>query len=132
MVSASSAQAGTAPAQPSAPVAVAGSGKAIVTWAAPANGGQPITGYTITGTPGGSAMAAGNATRVIVFGLTNGTSYTFTVTARNAVGSGPASPPSNAVIPLLRIIAQSSPAPPGGRSGVIQAVPKPGPSPRMV
>src|SRR5438874_6726894 len=67
MVSASSAQAGTAPAQPSAPVAVAGSGTAIVTWAAPASGGQPITGYTITRTPGGSAMAAGNATRVIVF-----------------------------------------------------------------
>jgi hypothetical protein len=34
-----------------------------------------------------------------VTGLTNGTSYTFTVSATNAIGTGPASSPSNAVTP---------------------------------
>jgi hypothetical protein len=34
-----------------------------------------------------------------VSGLTNGTSYTFTVSATNAIGTGPASAPSNAVTP---------------------------------
>jgi hypothetical protein len=34
-----------------------------------------------------------------VTGLTNGTSYTFTVSATNATGTGPASTPSNAVTP---------------------------------
>jgi hypothetical protein len=98
----------TPPTVPSAPTAVSaspGNGSASVTWTAPSNGGSPITSYTITPYAGGVAQQAttisGNppATSATITGLANGTSYTFTVSATNAVGPGPVSTPSNAVTP---------------------------------
>ncbi|MHB1775904.1 MAG: fibronectin type III domain-containing protein [Acidimicrobiales bacterium] len=91
----------TAPGAPTIGTATAGNGQATVTWTAPSNdGGSPITGYTVTSSPGAiTATASGSATSATVTGLTNGTSYTFTVTATNAVGTGPASAASNAVTP---------------------------------
>ena len=95
----------TAPGAPTAVSASAGNGSASVTWTAPSNGGSPITSYTITPYAGGVAQQAttisGNppATSATVTGLANGTSYTFTVSATNAVGPGPVSAPSNAVTP---------------------------------
>ena len=86
--------------------ATAGNGSASVSWTAPAsNGGSAITSYTITPYLSGVAQAPTTvtgtppATTATVTGLTNGQIYTFTVTAANAVGSGPASSASNAVTP---------------------------------
>ena len=40
----------TAPAVPTGVTATAGDKSAVVTWSAPANGGSPITSYTVTPT----------------------------------------------------------------------------------
>ncbi|MBO0879518.1 MAG: DUF4082 domain-containing protein, partial [Mycobacterium sp.] len=84
--------------------ATAGYSSADVSWSAPASGGTATT-YTITPYTGSTAQTpttvTGNPapTTGVVSGLTDGTSYTFTVTASNPAGSGPASAPSNAVTP---------------------------------
>src|ERR1035437_8543587 len=87
----------TAVGAPTNVVATAGNAKATVTFTAP-GGGSVITGYTVTSTPGGIA-ATGSASPITVTGLTNGTSYTFTVVATNASGNSSASSASNSVIP---------------------------------
>ena len=94
-----------APGIPTAVTAYAGnpafarSGEASVNFSAPANtGGSVITRYTVTSSPGGRT-ATGAAAPLMVTGLTNGTAYTFTVTATNAIGTSAASVPSSSVIP---------------------------------
>ncbi|GAB3357328.1 S8 family serine peptidase [Modestobacter lapidis] len=88
------------PGAPTAVTATAGDGRATVTWSpAPANG-TPVTGYTVTAQPGGRTATTTGATDATVTGLTNGTAHTFTVTAANAVGAGPASARSAAVTPV--------------------------------
>src|SRR5690606_36961137 len=78
------------PVVPDAPVgvsAIADAGQAFVEWSEPADDGRsPITGYTVTGTPGGACSVGPTARKCTVTGLTNGTPYTFTVTASNVVG----------------------------------------------
>ena len=93
----------TAPNAPTSPTAVAGNVQATITWVAPAsNGGAAITGYTVTSSPvvaTPTACKAVNALTCIFTGLTNGTSYTFTVAAINSVGTGTSSAATAAVIP---------------------------------
>ncbi|MBE1484741.1 putative repeat protein (TIGR01451 family) [Plantactinospora soyae] len=93
------------PATPVAPTATAGLSSATVSWTAPSSNGSPITGYIITPTRNGVAQTpisydASTTTRTLT-GLTVGASYTFTVAAVNAIGTGSASPASNAVVPFV-------------------------------
>lgn len=88
-------------AAPTGATAAAGDRSATVTWTPPATTGTaPITGYVVTAQPGGrTVQVAGDQTSAVISGLTNGRTYTFTVTARNARGTGEPSAPSNAVTP---------------------------------
>ncbi len=101
----------TAPSAPTNVTATAANASATVTWAAPANGGSPITKYTVTPYVGSTAQATTTvsgsppASTATIGGLTNGTTYTFTVSATNAIGTGPASAPSNGVTPTSTPIA---------------------------
>ena len=90
------------PGAPTGVTATAGNAQATVTFTPPVNnGGSPITGYTVTSNPAGGVDVNGGSTATThtVTGLTNGTAYTFTVTATNAIGTGPPSAPSNSVTP---------------------------------
>ncbi len=90
----------TAPDAPTGIVATAGNAQASVAFTVPANGGSAITGYTVTSNPG-SITATGSSSPIVVTGLTNGTAYTFTVTATNAIGTSDASSASAAVTPAV-------------------------------
>ena len=117
----------TVPGQPTGVSATGGNGSAVVSWTAPDNGGSAITSYTVTPYIGSAAQTpvtvSGSppATSATVTGLTNGTSYTFTVSAANAVGIGQDSSPSNAVTPAVPP-AVTGVTPGSGASGVAVSV----------
>jgi large repetitive protein len=87
-----------------APVATPGDLQATVTWTAPETNGEAILYYTVTWSPpqgvgGGSYTANASEATHTVTGLTNGTDYTFRVTATNELGTSDISNASAAARP---------------------------------
>lgn len=73
--------------RPESASAIAGSMTAAVSWVEPiASNGSPITGYTVTATPGGATCSSASSLSCTLTGLTNGVTYTVSVTAANAAG----------------------------------------------
>jgi hypothetical protein len=115
----------TVPSPPDDVSAAGANGSATVTWTAPADdGGSSVVSYTVS-TSGGAAQpvtvapSACSGTpptcQATVSGLTNGTSYTFSVVATNALGSSSAAT-SDAVTPVPPFDAASGRSPPSASS----------------
>lgn len=87
------------PDAPTIGTATAGDAQASVTFTAPSNvGGSAISAYYAVSNPG-QITSSGASSPVTVTGLTNGTSYTFTVWALNTYGPSPYSAASGSVTP---------------------------------
>jgi uncharacterized protein (TIGR02145 family) len=85
----------TIPDAPAVVIASAGYAKAVVAFSEPlSDGGSAIIGYTVTSNPD-SITVYGTSSPITVTSLTNGTIYTFTVTATNEIGTGMPSSASN-------------------------------------
>ncbi|MBN2360756.1 MAG: VCBS repeat-containing protein [Deltaproteobacteria bacterium] len=73
---------------------------ATVSWSAPLDDGGGVARYTVVVVQTGAEHEVdGGTLSLVVSGLNNGTSYTFTVRAGNAAGEGPSSAPSASVTP---------------------------------
>ena len=102
-----------APLAPAKPEVTRGNGTVRVNWTAPANNGANITGYVVTPFVGTASQGARTfntaALAQDITGLTNATSYTFRVAAKNARGVGPSSVAS-VVVDADRAARRSAPS----------------------
>jgi hypothetical protein len=102
---------------------VAGSGAMTVGWTPPDSGATP-TGYTVTVSPGARTMDVpagpdGTPTSARIDGLTDGTAYTFAVTATNAFGTSAASEPTAPLLSGIPSAPTAVGALPGERSATV-------------
>ncbi len=96
----------TVPDSPTGVSATAGDASATIYFTTPAyDGGEPITEYRVLS--GGSQVATGTSSPIVVSGLTNGQSYTFTVVAVNINGPSSPSDATSAVTPVAPATAPS-------------------------
>lgn len=103
---------------PDAPTAVTGTrgdGSAAVSWTPGNDYGGTVSQYAVTATPGGATCTSATV-GCTVTGLTNGTAYTFKVTATNAAGTSPASAASAGVTPAGVPATPSAPTVTAGNS----------------
>ncbi|MDA8887098.1 putative Ig domain-containing protein [Pontimonas sp.] len=113
----------TAPLQVTGATASAGNGQVALSWTAPGSGGSAITDYVIEQLdPDGSTWTTltdgvSTSTSFTVTGLTNGTSYSFRVSAKNTIGTGTVSSTVSAT-PTV-----PAPSGGGGSSGVSSPAP---------
>lgn len=97
----------TVPDAPTGVTGISGNQQVEISFIPPVNnGGSAITSYTVTASPGG-ATATGSSSPLTVTGLTNGTSYTFTVVAINSIGN---SLPSSASLGITPSTVPSAPS----------------------
>ena len=104
----------TAPLQVTGASATAGNNQVVVSWSAPDSGGSAITDYVIEQLDSDGSTwntltdGVSTSTSFTVTGLTNGTSYSFRVSAKNTIGTGTVSSTVSAT--------PAVPAPSGGGS----------------
>jgi hypothetical protein len=93
--------------KPDAPTGVSatsgGNATSTISWTAPSDGGSAITSYTATSNAGQTCSST-TTTTCSVSGLTNGTPYTFTVTATNTIGTSDPSSASASATPIAPIV----------------------------
>jgi titin len=94
----------TVPTAPLSVLGTVGSQQVGLSWTAPSsNGGAAITDYLVQSCTGGTCTTfndgTGTSTSATVTGLTNGTTYTFQVAAKNIAGDSPYSTASTSITP---------------------------------
>jgi Ca2+-binding RTX toxin-like protein len=113
----------TVPAAPTLAAPVAGDRQVALSWTGPPDGGSPLTGFRVRviDEAGGETVRTVNAgsTSLVVSGLTNGSTYWFSVAATNALGVGPESPLSTGVVPATLPAAPSIGSATGGNASAL-------------
>jgi hypothetical protein len=99
----------TVPVAPTIGTAVPGNTSASVAFTANGDGGSPITGFTAISSPG-AITASGSASPISypAGSFVNGTNYSFTVHATNAIGNSAESAASNSVTPIAKLFMYSN------------------------